>query len=772
MGRATIVKPTWSSSSAGGINQDAPEENGFLDVNISLRPSQTRNQDGSARKKLLFAPHETILSTLGEEGSEKTTFVEVHCETIGFSDNDGPITRDIGFVGPFPVTKELTRVLFCGEHEHFPGWIDDYKLEKASHVGDYHHVLPEKCMNIIVRGGGDDEMEMEESTGTSGDADDAGGVTEIQGGGGARVESAMKNGNGSAHVGKNQRKKRIKYEAANKSNGNEGVVAKSTEKLVSRKIDRAAIAAAVSGSGKKKEGALTIIDKIIPARKTTASPKKKTSAAVDIMASAKTAASPKKKSSAVADTTLAKKTTVDEGSKVARETAVKDKKAASSKESEKEVLDAAKSPSKKKLASSKNAPTKDNIAEGEVNKNESKRSNENPKSPPKIKRASPKKTAAKNNDSPNVIEKITLEQPSTNEEGVNKNKGKKPSIPKPEKVNKIESKKPSIPKPTNKKSKQNKQDGKKGPTYATGETDKLIPAEPVKDLPTGWTKRKIPRIKNISQSDNRYYSPKMDYMFRSKPDIKRFLEKMKEAEGDEMAAMLLFKQKGKGKKTITTVAVGKKSKSSGDISDAGVENSEESTNNVASKAKGKRKRETSATKQALQELLSEKEEHVSKSPPVTEDEAPKKKSKLAKEKIVNANKADDGAKNTKKGKSGGGEAKEVAEQNIVEKKSSENKTKSPAKKRKAAPTTRTKSIKEIDPNKPKQPPNAFINFCHVVRPKFSEENPDLTPGQVRSKISDTYRSLGEDELQPYKDEAARALKKYKADMIAYEEKLA
>eukprot|EP00571_Detonula_confervacea_P000867 CAMPEP_0172328380 /NCGR_PEP_ID=MMETSP1058-20130122/60322_1 /TAXON_ID=83371 /ORGANISM="Detonula confervacea, Strain CCMP 353" /LENGTH=2122 /DNA_ID=CAMNT_0013045493 /DNA_START=119 /DNA_END=6484 /DNA_ORIENTATION=+ len=94
----------------------------------------------------------------------------------------------------------------------------------------------------------------------------------------------------------------------------------------------------------------------------------------------------------------------------------------------------------------------------------------------------------------------------------------------------------------------------------------------------------------------------------AKPEIERLLEKAKEADGDETAAMLLLRQnKKEKKKTRTTVAVGKKSNTSGVNSDHNVETSLETTK-VTSRA----------NKEALQEPASEKEEDVSKPLPVME----------------------------------------------------------------------------------------------------------------------------------------------------------
>jgi len=163
-----------------------------------------------------------------------------------------------------------------------------------------------------------------------------------------------------------------------------------------------------------------------------------------------------------------------------------------------------------------------------------------------------------------------------------------------------------------------------GHAFCTGETDKHIPAEPVNDLPTGLNKttRRIGPAaaitaataaasleqEELEEEEAMTEEPSTRPAAAAKPEIERLLEKAKEADGDETAAMLLLRQnKKEKKKTRTTVAVGKKSNTSGVNSDHNVETSLETTK-VTSRA----------NKEALQEPASEKEEDVSKPLPVME----------------------------------------------------------------------------------------------------------------------------------------------------------
>ena len=92
-----------------------------------------------------------------------------------------------------------------------------------------------------------------------------------------------------------------------------------------------------------------------------------------------------------------------------------------------------------------------------------------------------------------------------------------------------------------KKSKQTKGTPKARP-HPTGKEDAHIPSQPDTQFPPGWTVRRIPRPKG-KQRDTRYYSPIEDYKFKTKKEVKLFLQKLDEANGDEKAALVLFKKK-------------------------------------------------------------------------------------------------------------------------------------------------------------------------------------------------------------------------------------
>lgn len=81
-----------------------------------------------------------------------------------------------------------------------------------------------------------------------------------------------------------------------------------------------------------------------------------------------------------------------------------------------------------------------------------------------------------------------------------------------------------------------------------GDKEASVPAEPAEGLPDGWVTRRIKRnsmgVKTApaKTSDLFFYSPKENFKFRSRPEVQHFLESLVKTDGDEPAAMLLFKK--------------------------------------------------------------------------------------------------------------------------------------------------------------------------------------------------------------------------------------
>jgi len=70
-----------------------------------------------------------------------------------------------------------------------------------------------------------------------------------------------------------------------------------------------------------------------------------------------------------------------------------------------------------------------------------------------------------------------------------------------------------------------------------------FPENPANGLPTGWMIRVAPRPNKPSQKDKYWYSPVQSYKFPSIPQVKRFLEMLKETDGDEKKAYKLLNKR-------------------------------------------------------------------------------------------------------------------------------------------------------------------------------------------------------------------------------------
>lgn len=116
------------------------------------------------------------------------------------------------------------------------------------------------------------------------------------------------------------------------------------------------------------------------------------------------------------------------------------------------------------------------------------------------------------------------------------------------------SKKRIDPKPKKEPRRRNLGNLKHGPVYPTGENDGHVPAEPAEGLPCGWTQRRTSRP-NGAQKDTAFYSPQNNYKFRSKAEVRRFLEALKEAGGDEAEAIELHKRRGRRKLAVAVGAM-------------------------------------------------------------------------------------------------------------------------------------------------------------------------------------------------------------------------
>ncbi|KAL7540523.1 hypothetical protein ACHAWF_011869 [Thalassiosira exigua] len=280
------------------------------------------------------------------------------------------------------------------------------------------------------------------------------------------------------------------------------------------------------------------------------------------------------------------------------------------------------------------------------------------------------------------------------------------------------------PKPKKQKSQQNKKSNGKSRKKAAADAQE----EAAKEFPSGWTQQRIRRA-NSDREDLVFYSPGEEYKFRSRADVKRFLEKLDEWNGDEKAAFALFKKGQKGAKKAVSVG-----KTTGD------EQGGKEKGTKKAKMYGKRKRSANPTAEALNVLESDG--------PGVDGDAPKKKSKPTK-------KSTDGKTDEDRADTGESEEPPIASGG----------TKPAGKKRSP------KKKKAVDPVMPKRPPNAYFLWIKDVRPKLKREHPDLKPTEFTAKLGEVYRSQSEKQLKSYQEKAAEDLKRYQDAVVAYKKTL-
>ncbi|CAG8601384.1 1962_t:CDS:2 [Racocetra fulgida] len=75
--------------------------------------------------------------------------------------------------------------------------------------------------------------------------------------------------------------------------------------------------------------------------------------------------------------------------------------------------------------------------------------------------------------------------------------------------------------------------------------------------------------------------------------------------------------------------------------------------------------------------------------------------------------------------------------------------------------------KAKDPNAPKKPPNAYMQFSKVKRPEIKKENPDANPKEILTLIGEAWRKMSEEERKPYQDMVKAAMIEYEEQMKSY-----
>jgi hypothetical protein len=75
--------------------------------------------------------------------------------------------------------------------------------------------------------------------------------------------------------------------------------------------------------------------------------------------------------------------------------------------------------------------------------------------------------------------------------------------------------------------------------------------------------------------------------------------------------------------------------------------------------------------------------------------------------------------------------------------------------------------KRKDPAAPRAASNAYMIFCKEKRSAVSEQHPELSFGQVGSKLGETWRTMSAAEKKQFEDRAAADRDRYRKAMEAY-----
>jgi len=73
-----------------------------------------------------------------------------------------------------------------------------------------------------------------------------------------------------------------------------------------------------------------------------------------------------------------------------------------------------------------------------------------------------------------------------------------------------------------------------------------------------------------------------------------------------------------------------------------------------------------------------------------------------------------------------------------------------------------------DPNAPKRPLSAFLEYAAIRRPDILKENPGIAFGAVGKLMGEEWRAMPEDIKAPYVAKAEAAKAQYDKDKAAYE----
>jgi len=160
-GYCTIIKPKWSSN----YDIDIPRIDAYLDVNVSFCDINNPKR---------FGPYDTICRGLlrgmdrNSTPEEKAARLRRPRVTLQIVKLYGMENNELGVdCTPYPIYKELTKVLYITERDEYQGYCEDIQVKDALIDGDvmgYKHLFPKICKEqqqvkrVDVSEGNDVEM--------------------------------------------------------------------------------------------------------------------------------------------------------------------------------------------------------------------------------------------------------------------------------------------------------------------------------------------------------------------------------------------------------------------------------------------------------------------------------------------------------------------------------------------------------------------------------------------------------------------------------------
>ena len=261
-------------------------------------------------------------------------------------------------------------------------------------------------------------------------------------------------------------------------------------------------------------------------------------------------------------------------------------------------------------------------------------------------------------------------------------------------------------------------------------------------LPKGWT---FIGPNTGGMGNTRYFSPLEDYEFTSRPEVKRFLEVLKETGGDEVEAAKRLKRHGTRKKG------GDKKETS----------SEQKSKPISGKTQTPR-----APLTAFNLFSKDRREGIKKANPgksAAEISSLVGKAWKALPDGQRKPYVDDAAEKRAEHKELG-KSKAIANDGKRKKDDDKKETSS---EQKSKPKSRKRLKKNEDPHKPQAPLTAFNLFAKDRREGIKKANPGKSAAEISSLVGKAWKALPDGQRKPYVDDAAEKRAEYNDAIARY-----